>query len=61
MVLNLSFLWFTGFSDWEDDSVQQELPGDIATKTTLFKHFQAGLDEEFQIAMLTNLVSVFNV
>ena len=28
MVLNLSFLWFTGFSDWEDDSVQQELPGD---------------------------------
>ena len=30
---------------------------EIATKTVLFKSFQAGLDGEFQIAMLSNLVS----
>ena len=34
---------------------------EIATKTVLFKSFQAGLDGEFQIAMLLNLVSFFDV
>ena len=34
---------------------------EIATKTVLFKSFQAGLDGEFQIAMLSNLVSFFDV
>ena len=34
---------------------------EIATKTTLFKTFAAGLDAEFQIAMLSNLVCFFDV
>ena len=32
---------------------------EIATKTVLFKTFAAGLDAEFQIAMLSNLVCFF--
>ena len=34
---------------------------EIATKTVLFKNFAAGLDAEFQIAMLSNLVCFFDV
>ena len=34
---------------------------EIATKTVLFKSFQAGLDGEFQIEMLSNLVFFFYV
>ena len=34
---------------------------EIATKTVLFKSFQAGMDREFQIGLLSNLVSCFDV
>ena len=34
---------------------------EIATKTVLFKTFAAGLDAEFQIAMLSNLVCFFDM
>ena len=62
MVFNLSFLWFTGFSDWEDDSVQQELPGVQMQQKQLFLNiFKQGWTGEFQIAMLSNLVSFFDV
>ena len=33
---------------------------EIATKTTLFKSYQAGLDGENQVAMLSNLVAFFD-
>ena len=40
MVLNVSFIWFTGFSDWEDDSVHQELPRDC-NKNHSFQTFSS--------------------